>query len=574
MKRLIEYLSKYKLEAFLAPLFKLFEAGLELIIPLIMANIIDIGIENSDTAYILRKGLMLVIIAVLGLVAAITAQYFSAKIAVSIGTVLRNDLFKHIISLSHENTDELGNNTLINRMINDTNQVQTGINMFFRLVLRSPFIVFGSMFMAFVIDMKISMIFISVIIILSFIVFIIMRKTVDMYALVQKKLDSILGKISENLSGARIIRSFAIEDDEIGDYKASNEDLFKEQIRVARLSSIMNPLTYLIINIGIILILHRGAFYINVGKLSQGQVIALINYMSYILVELLKLANLINLMVKAISSIKRIEKVFEIENELFDGELNIRDFNNVEDKQPVIEFENVDFKYKDSKELILENINLKIYKGESVGIIGSTGCGKTTLINLIPRFYDISSGKLLLYSRDIKSYSISSIRSIISLVEQKVRLFKGDIISNILWGKENADIKEIEHISELACASEFIDKKPDKYMSKIEQYGRNISGGQRQRISIARALIKDSDILIMDDALSALDYLTDYRLRQNIAQNLRDKTIIIVSQRISSIRNMDKIVVMEEGKIAGIGKHDELLNSCDVYKEIYMSQTS
>lgn len=568
MLRLARYLKEYKLESALAPLFKLLEATFELLVPIVIARIIDIGIAGGDSNYIIKMGVLLVTLAVIGLTSAIIAQYFSAKAATGFGTKLRDDLFAHILGFSHAEIDVLGRDTLVTRVTNDSDQVQNGINRFFRLVLRSPFIVAGAFIMSFNIDPRMSMIAMAVIAVLAITVALIMSKSIRLYRNVQKKLDRVLGKTGENLTGIRVIRAFSKESSEVAEYENATKDLYNDQVLVGNISALLNPLTYVVVNLGIVAILKAGAVQVNIGNLTTGQVVALINYMSQILVELVKFANLIILLSKASACAKRINEIFDIKCSLKGGskELDLSDSNG-----DIITFENVGFAYPKAKEEALSDISFSIKKGETIGIIGGTGSGKSSLINLIPRFYDIGRGSIKLAGKDIKEYSLDSIRKNVALVEQKSRLFRGNIRDNLLWGNENADDGELFEAAQTAQAMDVINSKERRLDSEVAMYGNNFSGGQKQRLSIARSLVKKAGILILDDSSSALDYATDSRLRKAIRQ-IKDITTIIVSQRIVSIKNADRIVVLDDGKIVGIGNHEELLENNPIYREIYNSQ--
>ena len=568
MLRLVRYLKDYKKESVLAPLFKFLEAAFELLVPLVIAKIIDVGIANKDSDYIIKMGILLVSLAVIGLSSAIVAQYFSAKAATGFGTKLRDDLFAHILSFSHAETDILGRDTLVTRVTNDSDQVQNGVNRFFRLVLRSPFIVAGAFIMSFNIDAKMSIIAFTVIVILAIIVSVIMSKSIGLYRNVQRKLDKVLGKTGENLTGIRVIRAFSKEESEVSEYNDATKDLYNDQVMVGNISALLNPLTYVVVNLGIVAILQAGAIQVNIGNLSTGQVVALINYMSQILVELVKLANLIILLAKASACAKRINEIFDIKSSIKGGKLKL-EINNFEGD--IISFEDVGFAYPKAKQEALSDISFCIKKGETIGIIEGTGSGKSSLINLIPRFYDISRGKIKLAGKDIKEYSLESIRENIALVEQKSRLFRGDIKSNLLWGDNNASEQKLYEAATIAQAVDVINSKENKLNSEVAMYGNNFSGGQKQRLSIARSLVKKAGILILDDSSSALDYATDSRLRKAIKQ-IKNITTLIVSQRIVSIKNADRIIVLDDGKMVGIGTHDELLESNSIYREIYNSQ--
>ena len=568
MLRLVRYLKDYKIESVLAPLFKFLEAAFELLVPLVIAKIIDIGIGNKNSNYIIKMGILLVTLAVIGLISAIVAQYFSAKAATGFGTKLRDDLFAHILKFSHAETDILGRETLVTRITNDSDQVQNGVNRFFRLVLRSPFIVAGAFVMSFNIDAKMSLIAFTVIVILSIIVAFIMSKSIGLYRNVLRKLDKVLGKTGENLTGIRVIRAFSKEKSEICEYDTATEDLYNDQLRVGNISALLNPLTYVVVNLGIVAILQAGGIQVNIGNLTTGQVVALINYMSQILVELVKFANLIILLAKASACAKRINEIFDIKSSINGGnsELVLNDFDG-----EIITFENVGFAYPKSKEEAISDITFSVRKGETIGIIGGTGSGKSSLINLIPRFYDISRGSIKIAGRDIKDYTLDSIRKNVALVEQKSRLFRGNIRNNLLWGDNSATDEALYEAADIAQATDVINSKEDKLDSEVAMYGNNFSGGQKQRLSIARSLVKRAGILILDDSSSALDYATDSRLRKAI-KGIKNITTLIVSQRIVSIKNADRIIVLDDGKIVGIGTHDELLENNPIYKEIHNSQ--
>lgn len=568
MKIVLQILKKYRKECILAPLFKMLEAIFELLVPLVVADIIDNGIGFSDKPYIIKMALVLVLLAVIGLVASITAQYFAAKAAVKTATSLRSKLFRHIQYLSFTELDKVGTSTLITRMTSDINQVQNGINLMLRLFLRSPFIVFGAMIMAFTIDIKSALIFVITIPALSFVVFGIMKITRPLYKGVQASLDKVLGVTKENLSGIRVIRAFNNEKKEEEEFYSANNKLTAIQVLVGKISALMNPLTYAIINVSIILLIWTGAVRVNIGELSQGQVIALYNYMSQILIELIKLANLIVSVTKAVACANRLKDVFEVNSSMAEG---TRDKFN-QDSEYEVEFNNVCFKYATSGADVLTDINFKVKKGETIGIIGGTGCGKSTLVNLIPRFYDVTSGEILINGVNVNEYTFDAIKKKVSVVFQKTQLFKGSIKTNLLLADKNASDEVINKALEISQSKEFVEKKEGKLDSEVVQMGKNLSGGQKQRLTIARALVKQSDILILDDSASALDYLTDSKLRKAILEMENSPTVFIVSQRTASIMHSDKIIVLEDGKIASIGTHEELLKNCDVYKEIYDSQ--
>lgn len=575
MKMILRYMKDYKKESILGPLFKLLEASFELLIPLVMAAIIDTGIANGDKNYIYKMCGIMVVLGLIGMVCAITAQFYAAKAAVGFGTKLRHALFAHIQGLSYTEFDTLGTSTMITRMTGDINQVQTGVNLVLRLFLRSPFIVFGAMIMAFTIDVKSALTFVVVIPLLSIVVFGIMLITMPLFKKVQGALDKVLGITRQNLSGVRVIRAFGMQESEIENFEESNSLLNKFQIFVGRISALMNPLTYIIVNGGIVVLIWSGALRVEAGLITQGAVVALVNYMSQILVELVKLANLIITITKSFACAHRIEAVFDMKSSIIDGDM--AEIKDVADKKENADckicFENVNMRYKNAAEDSLENIDFCIKKGETVGIIGGTGSGKTSLVNLIPRFYDVSSGRVLVDGVDVRNYDLETLRSKVGVVLQKAVLFKGTLRDNLLWGNETATEEEMLRALELAQAKEFTDKWEEGFDKQIAQGGKNLSGGQRQRLTIARALVRDPEILILDDSASALDYATDAKLRAAIKSiQAEDKTVIIVSQRTASIMEADKIVVLEEGSIAGIGTHAELLESCEIYKEIYDSQ--
>lgn len=566
MKKLLKYLSEYKKESVLSPLFKLLEASFELFVPLVVAQIIDKGIAIGDYRYIISRCLVLAALGVIGLVCSITAQFFAAKAAVGFSTKLRHALFSHITSLSHTEIDALGTSTLITRMTSDINQVQAGVNLFLRLLLRSPFVVFGAMIMAFTVDVKCALVFVGAIPALAVVVFGIMLITMPLYKKTQKGLDKILGKTRENITGARVIRAFGKENSETAEFETENERLVQIQKFVGKISALMNPLTYVIINAAIIILIYKGAVEVNLGNLSQGKVVALYNYMSQILVELVKLANMIITLTKAIACGNRISDIMDIENSLDNGSVRLGDKS-----APAVEFCNAALCYKGHKETAVENISLKVMRGETIGIIGGTGAGKSSLVNMIPRLYDVSEGCVKVDGVDVRDYDINTLRGKIGIVPQKAVLFKGTIESNMKWG--GADISDAAVKSAVAAAqAEEVVLGKDGYNAEVEQDGRNFSGGQRQRLTIARALAREPEILILDDSASALDFATDAKLRSAIKELPYNPAVFIVSQRASSIMYADKIIVLDDGKAVGIGTHDELLKSCDVYQEIYYSQ--
>ncbi|MBO5161637.1 MAG: ABC transporter ATP-binding protein [Lachnospiraceae bacterium] len=573
MKRLMMYLKDYKKESILAPLFKLLEAFFELMVPLVMANIIDYGISNRNMGYIGKMGLLLLLLGVVGLASSITAQFFAAKAAVGFSTKLRQALFDHIEDLSFTDIDKAGTSTMITRMTSDVNQVQSGINMTLRLFLRSPIIVFGAMIMAFTIDVKCALIFVVAIPLLSVVVFGIILSTIPMYKKVQSKLDQVLGITRENLTGVRVIRAFHQEAKEADRFRENNEALSVMQIFVGKISACMNPVTYIIVNGAIIALIYTGAVQVNIGNLSQGEVVAIINYMNQILVELVKLANLIVTMTKALACAERVASVFDIgADAAYVGAQDQKLADKVDKSAPFLDFKHVSLTYQGAGAPTLQDMNFTVNRGDTVGIIGGTGSGKTSLVNLIPGFYPATEGEILLEGRDIRTMSDEELRGRIGVVPQKAVLFKGTIRSNLQWGKPDATEEEMWKALELAQASEVVDGKPGKLDATVAQNGKNFSGGQRQRLTIARALVRNPEILILDDSASALDYATDAKLRAAI-RTLEDKTTtFIVSQRASTIRHADKIIVLDDGEIAGMGTHDELLKDCTVYQEIYYSQ--
>ena len=573
MKRLMMYLKDYKKESILAPLFKLLEAFFELMVPLVMANIIDYGISNRNMGYIGKMGLLLLLLGVVGLASSITAQFFAAKAAVGVSTKLRQALFDHIEDLSFTDIDKAGTSTMITRMTSDVNQVQSGINMTLRLFLRSPIIVFGAMIMAFTIDVKCALIFVVAIPLLSIVVFGIILSTIPMYKKVQSRLDQVLGITRENLTGVRVIRAFHQEAKEEERFRENNEALSAMQIFVGKISACMNPVTYVIVNGAIIALIYTGAVQVNIGNLSQGEVVAIINYMNQILVELVKLANLIVTMTKALACAERVASVFDIgADAVYVGVQDQKLADKVDKSAPFLDFKHVSLTYQGAGAPTLQDMNFTVNRGDTVGIIGGTGSGKTSLVNLIPGFYPATEGEILLEGRDIRTMSDEELRGRIGVVPQKAVLFKGTIRSNLQWGKPDATEEEMWKALELAQASEVVDGKPGKLDATVAQNGKNFSGGQRQRLTIARALVRNPEILILDDSASALDYATDAKLRAAI-RTLEDKTTtFIVSQRASTIRHADKIIVLDDGEIAGMGTHDELLKDCTVYQEIYYSQ--
>ena len=572
MKTIWKYLKQYKKECVYAPLFKMLEALFELYVPLVISAIIDVGIVNRDFGYIRNRCLILVLLAVVGLTCSITAQYFAAKAGVGCATQMRLHLFEHIQSLSFTELDTLGTSTLITRMTSDINQVQNGVNLVLRLFLRSPFIVFGAMIMAFTIDVKAAMIFVVTIPALAVVVFGIMLLTRPLYRKVQSRLDKILGITRENLSGVRVIRAFNMEEAETRQFEGENELLNHTQKLVGKISGLLNPLTYLIINIAIIVLIWTGALRVQAGSLTQGQVVALYNYMSQILVELIKLANLIVSISKALACAKRIENVFDIHSSMQDGDFSGEENRSAGDNETVVEFRNVMLQYKGAGAPSLTGLSFQVKRGETVGIIGGTGSGKTSLVHLIPRFYDATEGEVLVDGRNVKEYTLEALRKKTAIVMQKSLLFQGSIRENILWGRESASEDEIKEALQIAQAADVVDKKEKHLEEYVEQGGRNFSGGQKQRLSIARAVIRKPEILILDDSSSALDFATDAALRKAIHGLKPSATVFIVSQRAASMMHADKILVLDDGQIVGMGTHRELLKNCETYQEIYYSQ--
>ena len=567
MSKLLKYLKKYKIESILAPFFKLIEVAFELIVPLIVSTIIDIGIENGDKIYIIKRCLLLGLFGILGLCSTLVAQYFSAKASVGFASDIRHALFQHIGKLSYSQLDSLGAPTLITRLTGDINQVQTGTNLTLRLVLRSPFVVFGAVIMAFTVDAKSSLVFVVAVPALAAVVFAIMLVCIPMYRKVQQKLDGLLSKTRENLLGTRVVRAFCKEEEEIADFDAKNNALTEMQTAVGRISAFMNPATFVLINLAIIALIYVGAIRVDSGAISRGAVVALYNYMSQILVELIKLANLIISVTKAIACGNRIQSVLDIEPGTVPG--TVTDGN--ENSEYSVEFDGACLSYNGSEES-LHNIDLKIPRGSSIGVIGSTGSGKTSLVNLIPRFYDVTGGCVLVDGIDVRDYDTKALRSKIGVVSQKKALFSGSVRDNIRFGKQDATDEEIWQALETAQAKQMIEEKSGHLDFVLEQEGKNLSGGQRQRMTIARALVRKPEVLILDDAASALDYATGAALNKALRNTDFAPTVITVSQRVAAIRNADTIVVLDEGEIVGMGTNDELLRSCEVYKEIFDSQ--
>ena len=580
MKRLLSYMCAYKKESILGPLFKMLEASFELFVPLVVANMVDVGIANGSVSYVVRMGGLLLLLAVIGLTCSLTAQYFAAKAATGTATALRNNLFSHIGTLSYTEIDTIGTSTLITRMTSDINQVQNGINMTLRLLLRSPFVVFGAMIMAFTVDAHTAMVFAVTIPVLCVVVFGIMLISMPLYQSVQKQLDKVLLTTRENLMGVRVIRAFNRQANEREKFEEENGSLVKLQVFVGKISALLNPVTYVIINIATVAVIWVGAKRVDAGMISQGKVIALVNYMSQILVELIKMANLIILISKAVACMRRVDSVFAIESSIEEKTHENKTQDVKEKKQEIsaetakVEFDHVDFTYAGAKSDSLTDISFKAMKGQTIGVIGGTGSGKSTLVNLIPRFYDVREGKVLIDGEDVRDLPLTELRHIIGVVPQRAVLFKGTLRDNMRWGKEDATDEEIWHALDVAQARDFIEAKGEGLDLVIDQGGHNLSGGQRQRLTIARALVRDPQILIMDDSASALDFATDARLRKAIRENTKDMTVFIVSQRATTIRNADTILVLDDGKLAGMGSHKQLLKECDVYREICLSQLS
>lgn len=586
MKKLLIYLKDYKKETVLAPLFKLLEASFELFVPLVMAAIIDNGIANGDRGYIGRMCLVLIALGIIGLTCSITAQYFAAKAAVGFAAQMKHALFAHIQSLSFTEMDTVGTSTLITRMTSDANQVQNGVNMVLRLFLRSPFIVFGAMIMAFTIDVKSALVFVAAIPLLSLVVFGIMIITTPMYRKVQGGLDAVMGITRENLTGVRVLRAFNKEESEIRRFEDTNNTLAQMQKAVGKLSALMNPVTYIIINGAVIALVWTGAWQVENGAITQGEVVALVNYMSQILVELIKLANLIVTITKAIACGNRIQSVFELQPSLTDpaAQTGQKDAAAASAPSgnagaasgrtavPAVSFEHVGLTYKNAGAESLTDIDFRAWPGQTIGVIGGTGSGKSSLVNLIPRFYDATKGRVLVDGRDVKEYPLKELRGKIGMVLQKSVLFQGTIRENLLWGKEDASDEELYRALEIAQAKDFVEEKDGGLDAVVAQGGKNLSGGQRQRLTIARALVRKPSVLILDDSASALDYATDARLRMAIRDMEGGPTVFIVSQRAASIRHADQIIVLDDGEVAGIGTHEQLLEGCAAYQEIYYSQ--
>ncbi len=577
MKKLLKYLKDYKLESVMGPLFKMLEASFELFVPLVMANIIDTGIKNADQPYIWKMCGMLILLAAIGLTCSLTAQYFSAKAAVGFGTALRNDLFRHINSLSYREIDTIGTSTLITRMTSDINQVQSGVNLVLRLFLRSPFIVFGAMIMAFQVNVRAALIFVVAIPLLSIVVFGILLISMPLYKKVQKQLDRVLLTTRENLLGARVVRAFNRQQDEMKKFDEENSLLVNSQVFVGKISALMNPVTYVIVNGATIILIWTGAWQVEGGIITQGAVVALVNYMSQILVELVKLANLIITISKSLACANRISAVFEETSSIEDkagAAVLAANAGDAQEQPAKVEFASMDFAYAGSSENALSQISFRAMRGQTIGIIGGTGSGKSTLVNLIPRFYDATGGRVLVDGVNVKDMPLQALREKIGIVPQKAVLFKGTLRDNIRWGKPDATDEEIYHALEIAQARDFVDSKDEGLDLMIQQGGKNLSGGQKQRLTIARALVRNPEILVLDDSASALDFATDAALRKAIRENTKDMTVFLVSQRATTIKNADQILVLDDGNLVGRGTHKELLDTCEVYREICFSQLS
>lgn len=574
MKRLLSYISDYKVKAVLAPLFKCLEACFDLLVPMVISSMIDTGIKNGDTGYVLKMGGLLLLLAAIGLTCSFTAQFFAAKVAIHTGKGLRNDLFRHINTLSYRDIDILGTSTLITRMTSDINAVEAGVNMALRLFMRSPFIVFGAMILAFTINVKAGLIFAVTIAVLFVVVFGIILTTAPMYKNNQAQLDRIMKTTRENLLGVRVVRAFNRQESEIGQFKRENDRLTEMQVSVGRISALLNPVTYVIINLAVVYLIYRGAQFVNIGTLTQGGLVALVNYMSQILVELIKLANLVIQITRAMASMNRIDGVFSIKPSIEEkaGDAVAAEAHPENGNAAKVTFKNVAFSYTDGADPALSGISFSVAPGETVGVIGGTGAGKSTLINLIPRFYDATQGEIDIEGRPVKEYGLSELRSKIGIVPQRSVLFRGTLRENMQWGKEDATDEEIYAALKTAQAYDFVEEKGQGLELYVSQEGRNFSGGQKQRLAIARAVVRKPEILILDDSASALDFATDAALRKAIRQDTENMTVFIISQRVSTVRNSDKIIVLDDGKVAGIGTHDELFESCEVYKEICLSQ--
>ena len=570
MFKLLPYLKNYKKEVIIGPIFKLLEAIFELMVPLVMAKIIDIGVKNGDYGYVVKSGFTLLVLGFLGLFCALVCQYSAAKASQGFGTDLRNDLFSHINSLSHSEIDMVGTSSLITRLTNDVNQLQLAVAMFIRLAFRAPFIIIGSAVMAMTLDLKLSIVFLFAIPLISLTLFWVMSKSIPFYSNIQKKLDKISLITEENLEGARVIRAFSKEENEKKRFYNASDDFTVASINVSKISALLNPLTSIIMNFAIVAILWYGGYRVNIGALTQGQIIAFVNYMTQISLTLVVFANLVVIFTKAFASGERVQEILEIHSSITDENAKTSPFSNA----PKVEFKNVSFSYKGSNKNSLSNANIKVNTGETIGIIGGTGSGKSTLINLIPRFYDVTEGEVLVDGVNVKDYNLNSLRDKIGIVPQKAALFSGSLRENMTLGNKNASDEEIKKAFDIAQASEFVSSLSEGLDTAILQGGKNLSGGQKQRLTIARALVKNPEILILDDSASALDFATDAKLRKAIKEETKNMTVFIISQRATSIKNADKIIVLDNGNIVGIGSHNELLKNCKVYKEICLSQLS
>lgn len=569
MRKLLKYLRNYKKESVIGPLFKMTEAVFELLVPIVMAKIVDVGIKNRDMHYVMMMCIVMVLLGLLGLACSLTAQFFAAKAAVGFGTELRGDMYAHINSLSYREIDEIGTSTLVTRITSDINQAQTGVNMALRLFLRSPFIVVGAVIMSFTISIKLSLIFVIMVPVLSVIIFGIMGKCIPLYKKVQKKLDRVLLSTRENLTGARVVRSFSRQPEELSDFEEQTDDLTGIQIYVGKIAALMNPMTYVVVNAAIAVVLWYGGKEVYIGGITQGELMALINYMTQILVALVAFAGLISNVTKAFASAGRINEIFAVNSSMEEGAERLS-----ERKEVAVDFHNVTFHYGEAEESALNDITFTARAGETIGIIGGTGSGKSSLVNLIPRFYDVTEGSVSLFQKDVRTLRKEEINQLVGVVPQKAILFSGTIRDNMKWGKKDATDEEIWKALEIAQAKEFVEQKEDGLDSYVTQNGENLSGGQRQRLTIARALVKKPAILILDDSASALDFATDAALRKAISENTENTTVFIVSQRATTIKNADKIIVLDDGEVAGIGTHEELLRSCEIYREICLSQLS
>lgn len=574
MKRLLTYIRDYRVRAILAPLFKCLEACFDLFVPLVISSMIDRGIRSGNLGYVFRMGGLLLALATIGLLCSFTAQFFAAKVAIHTGKGLRNDLFKHINSLGYREIDTLGTSTLITRMTSDINAVESGVNMALRLFMRSPFIVFGAMVMAFAISARAGLIFAVTILILFIVVFGIILTTAPMYRANQGQLDRIMKTTRENLLGVRVVRAFNRQASEIDEFRRENEKLTAMQVSVGRISALLNPVTYVIINLAVVYLIYRGGGFVYEGAITQGALVALVNYMSQILVELIKLANLIIQITRAMASMNRIDGIFELQPAVSDANASARDAVTARSDIPAVEFRQAAFAYTEGAEDALRDISFRAMPGQTIGVIGGTGAGKTTLINLIPRFYDVTAGEVLVSGKNVRDYALETLREKIGLVPQRSVLFRGNLRSNMQWGKPDATDEEIYAALKTAQAYDFVEQKGEGLELRVEQEGRNFSGGQKQRLAIARALVRRPEILILDDSASALDFATDAALRKAIKTDTENMTVFIISQRVSTVRNADQIVVLDDGQVAGIGTHAELYRNCPVYHEICLSQLS